>query len=390
MAPTRTEGTTQESDLHLEHGANTSSGEPLLGSSEHTQVLASRGPMFASSRLVVGAGLSQSGSSTRRLAVDEYFEQLDQSLSSQPSNSEHASTRQLNFRRLGNAWGSAVSSAGQSSDQMIFEYDVEHHQDGVETNTTYEDNTIPLLFEESSGHSTLRQSFGVRTNHRRRPSGLWENLQCKITRAVAHCLYEPSIHTLTMIQTLLVILQAVPAVADENAPWMSVHAVAHYSLIALFAALTLDAIAQVIVSWRWVVRVDKVRNEVSILDISEVVREWRKHTLYSLRLLARRANAKASLTRSIMESYADVYLSGTRRKQSAYNRRAVIEIGSLNNQPHIWLKVLTTMAFWISIAMEHRTKNLASVFRTISCLRILSLLGISRGTMVLVFHFHPR
>lgn len=221
---------------------------------------------------------------------------------------------------------------------------------------------------------------------------VWERVLHVMFHVLTHELYLPCCHLLTLFQVVLIILQEVPDTANTTPKWDKTHLATHYLLVAIFTIYTIDIIMWIAVIWpiAWQNSVSQRRSFRKRWDrwLSEEARKY-LNCLFSgpEDEIADNTIGKSSdsRNRSIWERNMDIFSPSTRRKQLSRDRQESIISGAIQEQLHMAFGVITVMAFWISTALENHgfaTNSAASAFRMVSSLRILTLLGISRGTQV--------
>ena len=210
-------------------------------------------------------------------------------------------------------------------------------------------------------------------------------LRLWLCEVLVHPVTEPVILVLIVIQTILLATDSAPSLAS-NSPdkkWQS--SWLHFPLLVLFILYTLEIGARCIVSGfiknpdeystvSWNIGFRKV-----ILDRTRSIftPNKRQATLHSGRI----ADPQQSIIHSFTGLQAQVDQPGHSRQQQRVRlaRRAFLR-HSFNR-----LDFLAVVSFWISFTleiMEVEQSRHVFVFRMLSCLRILRLLGLTSGTSV--------
>ena len=212
-------------------------------------------------------------------------------------------------------------------------------------------------------------------------------IRLKLCEMLVHPITEPVILILIVVQTILLAIDSAKSIQYTggakpkawDASWIN------FALLALFTIYTLEIIARVIVSG-----LIKNADEYSTLDIarglraalSDRVRNFfapQRHL--TIKDGAREVEQQPSIFRSFTGSQLQVDQPGHSRQQQRVRlaRRAFLRHG-FNR-----LDFVAVVSFWImfvlSIMMVEGSRHLF-LFRMLSCLRILRLLGLTRGTSV--------
>ena len=212
-------------------------------------------------------------------------------------------------------------------------------------------------------------------------------IRLKLCEMLVHPITEPVILILIVVQTILLAIDSAKSTPYTglakpkawDASWIN------FALLALFTIYTLEIIARVIVSG-----LIKNADEYSTLDIARGLRAAlsdRVRTFFApqrhltIKDGAREAEQQPSIFRSFTGVQLQVDQPGHSRQQQRVRlaRRAFLRHG-FNR-----LDFVAVVSFWImfvlSIMMVEGDRHLF-LFRMLSCLRILRLLGLTRGTSV--------
>ena len=153
---------------------------------------------------------------------------------------------------------------------------------------------------------------------------------------LAHELYEPFRHTLTILQITLIILQTVPTV-DIVSPQWNLFISSHTTLIGLFVQYTLDVLVKIGVVWQ----------SVSVKYSQRLTTRLRRTLREKLSIRISRVfsllfpDLKHKLDNNIMESgrrsaaYAELFCPGTKQEQHSEKRLEIIKKLSRGGQAHI-------------------------------------------------------
>ena len=217
-------------------------------------------------------------------------------------------------------------------------------------------------------------------------------LRMRLCDLLVHPATEPVILVLIVFQTILLAIDSAPNVYNNprSKRWGTVWL--DYALLALFSIYTAEIIARVIVSG-FIINPE----EYSSIDRSQGY--WHAFLEYCQNMYApnRQQTLKRRITgnshskdptpQSILRSFtgmqANIDVPGHTRQQQRVRlaRRAFLR-HSFNR-----LDFLAVVSFWISFALGIlglEAKHHLYVFRMLSCLRILRLLGLTSGTSVSV------
>ena len=212
-------------------------------------------------------------------------------------------------------------------------------------------------------------------------------IRLKLCEMLVHPATEPVILILIVVQTvLLAIDSARPIGYTGNGPppvWQA--SWINFALLALFSIYTLEIIARIIVSG-----LIKNADEYSTLDIARGFRaalNYRVRTFFApqrhltIRDGAREADPQLSILRSFTGAQLHVDHPGHSRQQQRVRlaRRAFLRHG-FNR-----LDFVAVGSFWIMFVLSDtgvEANRHLYLFRMLSCLRILRLLGLTSGTSV--------
>ena len=212
-------------------------------------------------------------------------------------------------------------------------------------------------------------------------------IRLKLCEMLVHPITEPVILILIVVQTILLAIDSAKSIQYTgrakpkawDASWIN------FALLALFTIYTLEIIARVIVSG-----LIKNADEYSTLDIARGLRAALSDRIrnffapqrhLTIKDGAREVEQQPSIFRSFTGSQLQVDQPGHSRQQQRVRlaRRAFLRHG-FNR-----LDFVAVVSFWImfvlSIMMVEGSRHLF-LFRMLSCLRILRLLGLTRGTSV--------
>lgn len=213
-------------------------------------------------------------------------------------------------------------------------------------------------------------------------------IRLKLCEMLVHPVTEPVILVLIVIQTILLAVDSAPTLDPENGPitwgdrWIDV------AMLALFSIYTIEIAARIIVSG-----LTKNADEYSSVDSglgfkNAILNKFRylltpqkQQSTLNATNSAGPAGPQPSILRSFTGTPAQANQTGNSRQQQRNRlaRRAFLR-HSFNR-----LDLLAVFSYWVSFALAltqvEQNRHLY-VFRMLSCLRLLRLLGLTSGTMV--------
>ena len=210
-----------------------------------------------------------------------------------------------------------------------------------------------------------------------------------LLKLLVHPLFEPFILLLIIVQTILLVIDAAPSVSDRHRPWGWGRSWTDYTLFVIFVIYTVEVAIKIVVS-------GFVFNprEYSTIDRSVGVRQALLNKVNDLFALHRRlsqrgrgdeqavAQAPSSLLRSFTVPSSDDVPGGSQQAQKQRLAHRAFLRHSFNR-----LDFVAIVSFWISCVLGTlgvESSHHIYVFRMMSCLRILRLLGITSGTSVIL------
>lgn len=227
------------------------------------------------------------------------------------------------------------------------------------------------------------------------PPDSWLRLQ--LCRMLVHPVTEPVILVLIFIQTILLAVDAAPAIAEGERPKAWEGSKTDYAMIVLFSIYTLEILARIIVSG-----LIKNATEYSTVDWVLGPKKAMVNIFHGLFAPHRQQSTPVALHSmgsnilqpSILRSFTGIQgladQPGNSRQQQTIRlaRRAFLR-HSFNR-----LDFLAVVSFWVSFVLSHievKDNLPVYVFRMLSCLRILRLLSLTSGTSVSTHsHEHGR
>lgn len=213
-------------------------------------------------------------------------------------------------------------------------------------------------------------------------------IRLKLCEMLVHPVTEPVILVLIVIQTILLAVDSGPTLDSHRTPMAWGDRWINIAMLALFSVYTVEIAARIIVSGLF-----KNANEYSTVDsslgfknavldkIRYLLAPQRQQSTLSATNLVGPAGPQLSILRSFTGAQAQATQTGNSRQQQRNRlaRRAFLR-HSFNR-----LDLLAVVSYWISFALaltHFEQHHHLFVFRMLSCLRLLRLLGLTSGTMV--------
>ena len=263
----------------------------------------------------------------------------------------------------------------------------EYAHDEPNRTSTQIEKPLPLikvnqtLEQESKPHNPLRgNSLYIF------PPDSW--IRLKLCEMLVHPVTEPVILVLIVIQTILLAVDSAPTLDIANRPiewgdrWINI------AMLALFTIYTIEVAARIIVSGLMKNADDystvdwSLGFKPAILDkIGYLFAPQRQQSTLNATNPVGPPGPQPSILRSFTGMQAQANQTGSSRQQQRNRlaRRAFLR-HSFNR-----LDLLAVVSYWVSfaLALTHLEQHHhLYVFRMLSCLRILRLLGLTSGTMV--------
>ena len=213
-------------------------------------------------------------------------------------------------------------------------------------------------------------------------------LRLRLCDMLVHPITEPAILVLIVIQTIILAVDSAPSINYDGRPkaWQS--SWIDFGLLALFLIYTLEIIARVIVSG-----LVKNADEYSTVETDLGLKAALSKRIHMFFGPQRQNSSRNTTTRSdpgpsILRSFTNVQAQVDQPHDSSHQaqrirlaRRAFLR-HSFNR-----LDLLAVVSFWISFILSLlivESNNHIYIFRMLSCLRILRLLGLTSGTSVIL------
>lgn len=214
-------------------------------------------------------------------------------------------------------------------------------------------------------------------------------LRLKLCEMLVHPVTEPIILVLILIQTVLLAVDAAPKTDYDARPKAWQASWIDFGLLGLFSIYTLEIVARIIVSG-----FIKNAEEYSTVDTAlglkaaftdRVQRFFAPQSQPSTRRTTNEPKPQPSILRSFtaMQVQLDSDQPGHSRQQQRLRlaRRAFLRHGF--NRLDFVAVVSFWITFFLSVVMVEQSRHIY-IFRMLSCLRILRLLGLTQGTSVIL------
>ncbi|KAI4197860.1 MAG: hypothetical protein LQ346_002874, partial [Caloplaca aetnensis] len=212
-------------------------------------------------------------------------------------------------------------------------------------------------------------------------------LRLWLCEVLVHPWTEPVILILIVIQTLLLAIDSASSLdyGHEIKGWEK--SWLHYALLALFIIYTLEICARCIVSGFM-----KNPDEYSSVSWNAgfwkvIVGQTRRTFTASKREVSIHSGKAAEPQQSIIRSFTGMQIDSDQPGNSRQQQRVRLARRAFLRHSFNRLDFLAVVSFWISFILEillvEQTRHLY-VFRMLSCLRILRLLGLTSGTSVIL------
>ena len=208
-------------------------------------------------------------------------------------------------------------------------------------------------------------------------------LRLRLCELLVHPFTEPIILLMIIAQTLLLTIDAARAepYGRRNADWLT------WALLGLFVVYTLEILARVIVSGLF-----KNAEEYSTIETKmgpfAALKERINHFFSDSNQFSMNQNPiqKAALPQnSILRSFTNVQVQVDQPGHTRQAQRIRLARRAFLRHGFNRLDFVAVTSFWISFILSVSTVEYAKhiyVFRMLSCLRILRLLGLTSGTSV--------
>lgn len=217
------------------------------------------------------------------------------------------------------------------------------------------------------------------------PPNNW--IRLRLCEMLVHPVTEPIILLLIFVQTIVLAVDSAPKLSDQGRPQGWGSSWVDFALLVLFVIYTVEIFARVIVSG-----FVKNAEEYSTVDwdlgikralVDRCMNFFVPHRQQQTagKKVANIADPAPSIMRTFTSTQAQMDQPGHTRQQQRVRlaRRAFLRHG-FNR-----LDFVAVVSFWISFALdlaEIESRRHVYVFRMLSCLRILRLLGLTSGTSV--------
>lgn len=211
-------------------------------------------------------------------------------------------------------------------------------------------------------------------------------LRLKLCDMLVHPLTEPLILILIVIQTVLLAVDAAPSIEQHERPRDLLSGIDH-GLLLLFIIYTLEIAARVVVSGLF-----KNAREYSTVEAGLGPKAAFTERIQGLFGPQRQDSSRVTTIRSdpgpsILRSFTNVQIQIDQPGHSRQQQRMRLARRAFLRHSFNRLDLLAVISFWISFVLSLtlvEPNQHIYVFRMMSCLRILRLLGLTSGTSVIL------
>ena len=204
---------------------------------------------------------------------------------------------------------------------------------------------------------------------------------------LVHPLTEPIILILIFVQTILLAIDSAPKIEDKDWPKVWKPSWIDFALWVLFVIYTLEIIARVIVSG-----LVKNAEEYSTVDWDKGIKQAIVDRCMSFfvpqrqqQIAGKKAMASADPAASVLKTFTRTQEQMDRPGHTRQQQRVRLARRAFLRHGFNRLDFVAVVSFWISFVLDLTqigSRQHIYVFRMLSCLRILRLLGLTNGTSV--------
>jgi hypothetical protein len=212
-------------------------------------------------------------------------------------------------------------------------------------------------------------------------------LRLKLCEMLVHPVTEPIILILIIVQTVLLAIDAAPAIQYDKKPKAWQASWINFGLLGLFTIYTFEIVARVIVSG-----LIKNAEEYSTVDTDlgfKAAFTGRVQNFFAPQRQpsTKNVNKEAAPQPSILRSFTNVQVQIDQPGHSRQAQRIRLARRAFLRHSFNRLDLLAVVSFWISfvlsLVMVEPSRHVY-LFRMLGCLRILRLLGLTSGTSVIL------
>ena len=212
-------------------------------------------------------------------------------------------------------------------------------------------------------------------------------LRLKLCDLLVHPITEPAILVLIVIQTILLAVDAAPSVDFETRSknWQS--SWVNFAFLALFFIYTLEMVVRIIVSGLIKNAPEYSTVNMSLGFMSGLTERIRTFFGSPKDVPARQIASKINPGPSIIRSFTNVQVEADEAGHSRQQQRLRLARRAFLRHGFNRLDLLAVVSFWISCVLSIisvEPNEHIYIFRMLSCLRILRLLGLTSGTSVIL------
>ncbi|KAL7269076.1 calcium channel protein [Rhizina undulata] len=373
-------GSSLGEDLHIaEEGMSTSMSTGVGSGTRSRSGSFVKMPPSRSGSLTKIRSLSPGASPVRRVSVAvQNMSQRVVNLSNDPGAVEQSIRRKSSTR--------SIRSAHRKNRLSLPEIEINSYEDN--DGSEAEKPTTPLKRARRPDPFWHLQANPLKGNSLRIFSPT-HPLRVFLCDVLVHPATEPLILVLILIQTILLTIDAAPNVFDDprDVAWGT--SKIDYAMLAIFGVYTLEIAARCIVSGVFMNPKQSIGNEGRVRgSLRRRIMEKGNRLLSPKRQESVRAPSPTRIDQppSLLRSITTLHLDGAPDSAKAQARARLARRAFLRHSFNR-LDFLAVCSYWISLALtltEIESEKHLYVFRMMSCLRILRLLGITSGTSVIL------
>ncbi|KAL9018285.1 MAG: hypothetical protein Q9185_004388 [Variospora sp. 1 TL-2023] len=212
-------------------------------------------------------------------------------------------------------------------------------------------------------------------------------LRLRLCEVLVHPVTEPVILVLIVIQTLLLAIDSAPSLESGHPVESWQNSWLHFALLVLFIIYTLEICVRCIVSG-FIKNPDEYSTISDNVGIRKIIVDQTRRIFTPNKRQATLHTGKASDPQeSIVRSFTGMQIQADQSGRSRQQQRVRLARRAFLRHSFNRLDFLAVVSFWISFVLEivqiEQNQHIY-VFRMLSCLRILRLLGLTSGTSVIL------
>ncbi|KAL8712341.1 MAG: hypothetical protein Q9220_003492 [cf. Caloplaca sp. 1 TL-2023] len=210
-------------------------------------------------------------------------------------------------------------------------------------------------------------------------------LRLWLCEVLVHPWTEPVILVLIVIQTILLAVDSAPNFEETHPTWQSQWL--HPALLVLFIIYTLEICVRIVVSGLMVNPDEYSTASWTIGFRKAIIDQTRRFFVPNKRQLTMHTGKAAEAQQSVIGSFSGMQTQADQPGRSRQQQRVRLARRAFLRHSFNRLDFLAVVSFWISFVLEMlmvEQKRHIYLFRMLSCLRILRLLGLTSGTSVIL------